>query len=77
MTMQELSTQYATEALAIQQRLTLLRQQARQAHDPDARAQADRRIRALQPLLTQARTLTLVTGRYYERGYRRHGEYSL
>ncbi len=77
MTMQELSTQYAAEAQAIQQRLALLRRKARQTHDPAVREQADRRIRALQPMLTQNRALAQVTGRYYERGYRRHGEYSL
>lgn len=77
MTMQELSAQYAAEAQAIQLRLAQLRQQERLARDPDDRAHLHRRIRALQPMLTQNRALTQVTGRYYERGYHRHDEYTL
>ena len=75
MTIQQLSTQYTAEAAAIQQRLIQLRHQSRQTTDPQQQCQLQRRIRALQPLLTECRALAQVTGHYYDRGYR-HENYT-
>ena len=77
MTLQELSTQYQTEALAIQQRLPLLRRQLRQADDPALQRSLQQRICALQPMLRQCRELADLTGHYYDRGYKRHDAYTL
>lgn len=70
MTIQQLSEQYAAEALAIQQRLMQLRCQSRQTADPQLQAQLQQRIRALQPMLTECRALAQVTAHYYDRRYR-------
>ena len=75
MTMQQLSEQYSTQALHIQQRLAQLRRQSRQTADPHQQAQLQQRIRALQPMLTECRALAQVTGHYYDRGYR-HESYT-
>lgn len=75
MTMQQLSQQYTAQALAIQQRLTQLRQQSRQTADPQQQSQLQQRIRTLQPMLTECRALAQVTGHYYDGGYR-HESYT-
>lgn len=75
MTMQQLSEQYAAQALAIQQRLTHLRQQSRHSTDAQQQFQLQQRIRALQPMLTECRALAQITGHYYDRGYR-HESYT-
>ena len=70
MTMQQLSAQYSAEALSIQQRLAQLRCQSRQTTDPQQQYLLQKRIRALQPILTECRALAQVTGHYYDGGCR-------
>ena len=77
MTLQQLSAQYAAEAQTIQARLSQLRCQLRQTTDPQQQYILHRRIRTLQPMLTQCRALAQLTQHYYDRRYRHHADYTL
>ena len=77
MTLLELSAQYGGAAAAIRERIAWLRSAARAETDPDARQRLQQRIRDLQPLLREARELSVLLARYYDRSYHKHESYTL
>ena len=77
MTLHELSESYEYSASLLRSRLRLLRQQLKQAEDPEEIWHLKRRIAELTPMLTQMNELAELTRRYYERGYYRSEKYTL
>ena len=77
MDLQQLSQQYEQEARILRQRMELLRPRSSQTEDPEEARSLLRRARDLEPLQRQSRQLAELTGRYYERGYRRNAYYTL
>jgi len=77
MTLLELSAQYADSAAALRRRILELQAREAAAEDPEEVRRLRARIEALQPLLREARDLALLTGRYYDRSYRRNEIYTL
>lgn len=77
MTLLEMSASYAASAEAIQGRIMCLRREVRDAADPETARALELRIRALVPILREARELAAVTGRYYDRSYHAYECYKL
>lgn len=77
MTLRELSYEYSIHANDLSQRIRELRRAAKETEDPVLRGALERRIRDLQPLLQEARELTLLTRHYYDRRYHRNEKYTL
>lgn len=77
MTLLELSPQYRTQALRLHGRIHSLKILRRQCSSPVERALLQTRIHALSELYREARDLAVLTERYYERGYKRNGKYTL
>lgn len=77
MTLQELSAGYAAAAELLRTRLALLRKRLRSERDPEERFRLQRRIAALEPMLTEMNALAELTAHYYDRGYYRNEAYTL
>lgn len=77
MTLLELSVEYRAHAQALDTRIRHLEQQLAGTEDTDQRCQLQDRIRILSTMLREARDLAVLTERYYDRGYRRNGKYTL
>ncbi len=77
MTLEEMSVLYDGSAALIAGRLAELRLRLRQTEDTEEVRCLHRRIEALQPMMTQCRKLTGVTGRYYDRSFYGWREYRL
>lgn len=77
MTLAQISLGYREAAQLLRDRLRLLRQQLKQAQDPEEIWHLKRRIAELTPMLTQVNELAELTERYYERGYWRSDKYTL
>lgn len=77
MTLLELSEQYDYSSQLLRERIMLLRKQAQDATDEEARHRLQRRARDLQPLLRQCRQLRDLTAHYYERSFHRSEHYTL
>ena len=77
MTLQELSVEYRRQAGVLKERMTLLRQQQGESDSPQERLALAHRIHTLEEIWREARDLAVLTERYYERGYRRNGRYTL
>ena len=77
MTLEELSQAYAYSAGLLRCRLRQLRQQLKQAEDPDVKFALRQRIGELSPILTEMNDLAELTARYYERGYRHNEKYTV
>ena len=77
MTLQQLAPQYRQSAQLIAQRITQLKQQLRHSTDPEQIHSLHLRIRALQPLQSQATQLADLMEHYYERGYHRNAAYTV
>ena len=76
MTLYELSGDYRAHALALRQRIRELEAGFPATAEPD-RCQVEERIRMLTAMWREARDLAVLCERYYERGYRRNGKYTL
>nr|WP_276858637.1 hypothetical protein [Intestinimonas timonensis] len=76
MTLIEISVEYRAQATVIQQRLRELQTQLPEL-DPDQRSTMEGRIRMLTVMWREARDLAVLCERYYDRGYRRNGKYTL
>ena len=76
MTLFEMSAQYDESAAALRSRIAQLRLTEQTGGDAEAAA-ARRRIAALAPMLRECRELARLTARYYDRSYRKHGDYTL
>lgn len=77
MTLLEMSASYTASAEAIYTRILRLRREARNAADPESARELELRIRALMPILREARELAVVTARYYDRSYHAYECYKL
>lgn len=77
MTLQELSPAYRTQAFILRTRIKELEALRRQSTNASTRERLQDRIRILSELYREARDLATLTERYYERGYRRNGKYTL
>ena len=77
MTLRELSPQYRNQAQILHSRIKELQQLQKEATTATSRERLQNRIRALSELYREARDLATLTERYYERGYKRNGRYTL
>jgi len=77
MTLLELSVEYRAHAAALRERITLLRGARGEEMSEGERLVLDQRIRMLETMWREARDLAVLTGRYYERGYRRNAKYTI
>lgn len=77
MTLQEMSVSYRASAAALRERALLLERRQREEPDEARRIQLEQRIRLLRTMWREARDLAVFCERYYERGYRRNGRYTL
>ena len=76
MTLIEISVEYRAQATVLRQRLRELQAQLPEL-DPDQRSTMEGRIRMLTVMWREARDLAVLCERYYDRGYRRNGKYTL
>ena len=76
-TLREMSYDYQRSAEQLRLRIKALRAAARETDDPERKARIDRRIKDLRPLLQEAKELTVLTRRYYDRRYYRNEKYTL
>lgn len=76
MTLIEISVEYRAQATVIQQRLREL-QALLPELDSDQKSTMEGRIRMLTVMWREARELAVLCERYYDRGYRRNGKYTL
>lgn len=77
MTLLELSVEYRRQAEVLRGRIRELGQVREQLREAEEKETMGYRIRILQELWREARDLAVLTERYYERGYRRNGKYTL
>lgn len=75
MTLKELAVQYRTQARVLQDRISLLEKEG--AKEGGQTAQLAYRLQCLTEMWREARDIAVLLERYYERGYRRNGRYSL
>ena len=77
LTLLEMSVFYRRSAAALGERVARLRADAREERDPEERRALCRRMAELKPLLQESRELAVLTARYYDRSYHRHGHYTV
>ncbi len=77
MTLKEISQCYTEAAALLSCRLRQLRQEVKEAEDPEEIWHLKRRIAELTPILTQMYELEELTAHYYDRGYRHNEKYTL
>lgn len=77
MTLRELSPQYRKQAQILRSRMKELEELFKQSTNASTRERLQGRIRTLSELYREARDLATLTERYYERGYKRNGRYTL
>lgn len=77
MTLLELSVEYRSQAERLRTRIRALESAKKKAKTAQERERLQWRIRTLSELFREARDLAVLTERYYERGYRRNGRYTL
>lgn len=77
MTLSELSLQYRAQAQVLRERMHHLDQTRRSSDNAKEREALAYRMQRLSELWREARDLAVLTERYYERGYRRNGRYTL
>ena len=76
MTLFELSREYRESAAALRGRIAELRALC-PALDREERIRTDARLRMLMTMWREARDLAVLCERYYDRGYRRNGRYTI
>lgn len=77
MTLAEMSEAYRTQSQILDGRIRLLTAIEKGLEDEREQCLIRGRIDMLAKMRREAQELALVTGRYYERGYRRNERYSL
>lgn len=77
MTLLELSVDYRSQAERLRARIRALNAACKTEKNSLERERLQWRIRTLSELFREARDLAILTERYYERGYRRNGKYTL
>ena len=76
MTLKELSIEYRAQATVLRGRIQELRGLLPEQEE-DQRSTTEARIRMLAIMWREARDLAVLCERYYDRGYRRNGKYTL
>ena len=77
MTLAELSLEYRAHARALSLRICQLEYLLKRSGSADERCRLEDRIRMLSTMLREANELAVLTGRYYDRGYRRNAKYTI
>ena len=77
MTLKEMGGEYRAQALVLQARIRELREACRQAETEGEKEKLRQRIWALAIIWQATREQAALLERYYERGYRRNGRYTL
>ena len=77
MTLQEMSVEYRAQARTIQGRIQTLKQDLSGEEETRARADLRRRIWDLSAIWRETRDQAVLLERYYERGYRHNGKYTI
>lgn len=77
MTLKEMGGEYRAQALVLQARIRELREACRQAETEGEKEKLRQRIWALAIICQETREQAALLERYYERGYRRNGRYTL
>ncbi len=77
MTLSELSLTYRSQAGVLRERIKFLEGAKEEEKDREARERLCFRIRTLEEMWREARDIAVLLERYYERGYRRNGKYTL
>ncbi|MGN0969491.1 MAG: hypothetical protein ACI4OM_01920 [Evtepia sp.] len=77
MTLKEMGGEYRAQALVLQTRIRELREACRQAETEGEKEKLRQRIWALAIIWQETREQAALLERYYERGYRRNGRYTL
>lgn len=77
MTLLELSTEYRKQGAKLKERLHQIEDLLANCQDRDQRFTLEDRKRSLSTMYREAQELAVLTERYYERGYRRNGKYTL
>ncbi|MDD7289173.1 MAG: hypothetical protein ACI3VS_09325 [Evtepia sp.] len=77
MTLKEMGGEYRAQALVLQARIRELREACRQAETEGEKEKLRQRIWALAIIWQETREQAALLERYYERGYRRNGRYTL
>ena len=77
MTMQEMAREYRASAEQLRRRRDELRPLLAQLTDEREIRRMEERIRMLQAMWSETRDLAVLMERYYERGYRRNGKYTI
>lgn len=76
MSLQALAVQYRTQADALRGRIRQIQGEQKNANAAEA-AQLESRLRCLTEMWREACDIAVLLERYYERGYRRNGRYTL
>ena len=77
MTRKEMGGEYRAQALVLQARIRELREACRQAETEGEKEKLRQRIWALAIIWQETGEQAVLLERYYERGYRRNGRYTL
>lgn len=77
MTLKEMGGEYRAQALVLQARIRELREACRQAETEGEKEKLRQRIWVLAIIWQETREQAALLERYYERGYRRNGRYTL
>lgn len=77
MTLKEMGGEYRAQALVLQARIRELREACRQAETEGEKEKLRQHIWALAIIWQETREQAALLERYYERGYRRNGRYTL
>lgn len=77
MTLKEMGGEYRAQALVLQARIRELREACRQAETEGEKEKLRQRIWTLAIIWQETREQAALLERYYERGYRRNGRYTL
>ena len=77
MTLLELSAEYRSHALVLEERVVQLQGQLALCREKRERQALERRIHLLRSMLRDTRELANLTEHYYDRGYHRNERYTL
>lgn len=77
MTLKEMGGEYRAQAQVLQARIRELREACRQAETEGEKEKLRQRIWTLAIIWQETREQAVLLERYYERGYRRNGRYTL
>ena len=77
MTMREMAREYRASAELLRRRRDELRPLLAQLTDERELLRMEERIKMLQAMWSETRDLAVLMERYYERGYRRNGKYTV